>query len=207
MMKYLIQHGSQHCEKLLRCNLELHAAYADRHLMRFVPDFETRIYYDRNNNWSKIEVLIRELISSNDGDFLALLDADEQIRKPEVSLEDGLKQSDIAFLFGPSWANSGTVLLRSSKAVRDFFMDLWKIGEVPGLPGVDARLRDFWRECRTPIKFHRLEDRFNYFPVYGQSKREVSCTPEQAVVWAWHGLEKEDVLKEMQDFLDGDKVA
>ena len=199
--KFLVQHASGPCAVLLELSKPWHVSYAKKHDFKYVDD-HTEVSTGKFSRSSESMVWLASCLNVfPDGAFLAVLDADTLIVKPEVDLRAGLSKGyELAFLGGNTWANMGVVFLLNTAAVRDFFRRILERGSVGTTNWLDATCREVLQEM--PMNFCFLDDRWNFFPTYGEAHRQHYYTEEEAIIRAWHGWGAKKALREMTEVLE-----
>jgi hypothetical protein len=90
----------------------------------------------------------------------------------------------------------------NNSVVRDFFRRVIERGPVGTTNWIDGTIRELLDENR--VKFSFLDDRWNFFPTYGEKgRREYKYTEEEAIIRAWHGWDRMKALSEMEKVLEG----
>lgn len=203
MNGYLVQHTSGPCKILLELAKPWHAAYAKKHGMQYV-DHTEKVDTGRFSANSEGMVWLASCLNIfPEGSFIAVLDPDALIVKPEVSLRSGLlKGYELSALGGIQWVNLGVVLLMNTPQVKDFFRRVIEKGPVGTTNWLDATFRELIHE--NSVRFQFLDDRWNFFPTYGEcAKRSHFYTEEDAIIRAWHGWDRPKALAQMTKVLEG----
>lgn len=113
--------------KALRKALESKKLYAEKHGYIYVQGGEE--YWDRHRPiaWSKVGFLLSFLNKLEDGSLIWLSDADVLITNPSLKLEEHIlpllpQNKDLLFIYDACHhLNSGNVLMRNSKWLRDYW--------------------------------------------------------------------------------------
>ncbi len=199
----VIQHASRDYRRFTTLSHGTHVDYACRHEIGFDvfhSEFNPSPFSLRSENKAAIGMILLE--RSNRGDFVAFLDADALIVKPEVDLRTGLPEGkDIAILGNASFVNSGVLLLRNTAAVRALFVQCFERGPVrENNNDFDLRLCERINAADSPVKgkVHFLDDKWNYFDTWQGQPRPVGCQKKDAIILHWAGMQKDEAFEQMK---------
>jgi hypothetical protein len=187
---------------LLELTKPWHKKYAESHGMKYI-DHTEKVETGKFSLNSEGMVWFASCLNVfPDGCFISVQDADTLIVQPGVALRDGLlKGYELAVLGGPTWVNGGVVFVLNTAVVRDFFRRIIERGPVGTTNWLDGTFREMLRE--TSVRWHYLDDRWNFFPTYGENgHRQFYYTEEEAIIRAWHGWDRIKALKQMSEILE-----
>jgi hypothetical protein len=187
---------------LLELTKPWHKKYAESHGMKYIDHTEKVDTGKFSLNSEGMVWFASCLNVFPEGSFISVLDADTLIVKTQENIRDGLaKGYELAVLGGITWVNGGVVLLINNAPVRDFFRRIIERGPVGTTNWLDATFSEMLRE--TSVRWHYLDDRWNFFPTYGEKGRRAHLyTEEEAIIRAWHGWDRTKALKQMSDVLE-----
>lgn len=206
MKRYFIQHDSSpEPVNCLRVCAPWHREYAKLHNFEYIEDYskvDAAPYSANSEGQMWFFRLMKDLeedaeVYYGDADILqAKLDHDMFSIMPE--------DREIMMLGGKhTWVNSGVVLMRNTKNLRDWFDYLIQAGPVSyNNKFIDHRFIKEFDSGRCWAKFAFFDDRFNWFPTYGGAKRNCYWVEKYAVVKAWHGYGGLPRVQMMKDELE-----
>lgn len=156
MKKFLLTHGDINYYPLLNLVAPWNQAYADRHGYDYREDRQRNVG-QWDSYWEKYRQILEVMAEADDGDFIAFLDCDALIIKPDVDLITALPDDyDMATSRYPDnrgyagW-NLGSLFIRVNQATRKFYRSMLDAGPVSELEWAGNNETVGWEERRFAV--------------------------------------------------------
>lgn len=173
-------------EEMLKISMPVSARWCKEHNWQYHPVIKTMNPAPFNYASTTFVFFAQYLSKLDDGEEVALMDADMLNVDVSADFPALLKGFDIAVHGNDEFCSCGFIVVRNSEAIRAYLKRVIEMGPAT-INNNDISLRLHLAFLDSPFKVKRLDDRWNWYDSYFGGVKPVTHKREKAINIGFHG--------------------